>query len=70
MYRVIKGFFDMQDDNHWYNEGDTYPRDGAWPTSMRIAELSGVKNRQQAALIREIEEPAKEPAKRVRKKKD
>lgn len=68
MYRVIKGFFDMQDDNHWYNKGDVYPRDGAWPTDERIAALSGVKNRQQTALIEEVIEPKKEPVKRVKKK--
>ena len=68
MYRVVKGFFDTQDGDHWYNPGDTYPREGLWPTDERIAALSGVKNRQQTALIEEVMEPKKEPVKR--KKKD
>lgn len=70
MYRVIKGFFDMQDDNHWYDKGDVYPREGSWPTESRFAELAGAKNRQQTALIEEVIEPAKEPVKREKRKKD
>ena len=66
MYRVIKGFFDMQDSGHWYDAGDLYPRAGHMPTDKRIAELSGIKNRQHTALI--VEEPEeKKPVKKARK---
>lgn len=57
MYRVIKGFYDLQDSGHWYSAGDPYPRQGHSPSAKRIAELAGVKNRQHAALI--VEEPEK-----------
>ena len=63
MYKVIKLFTDLQDKNHTYNVGDTYPREGLSPTAERIAELSGSKNRQRAPLIEEIPEaPAEEQA--------
>ena len=66
MYRVIKGFFDLQDNGHWYEAGDLYPREGRKPTEKRIAELAGAKNRQRTALI--VEEPEeKKPIKKARK---
>lgn len=54
MYRVIKGFFDLQDGDRWYESGATYPREGYKPTEKRIAELAGNKNRQRTALIEEV----------------
>lgn len=68
MYRVIKGFFDLQDSNRWYDAGEKYPRDGYHPTEKRIAELSGNKNRQLTALIELVEEPEEKSIKRNKKK--
>ena len=66
MYRVIKFFHDLQDGDHPYNVGDTFPREGAEPSEKRIAELSGSGNRQGKPLIELVEEP-KKPAKKKKK---
>lgn len=54
MYEVIKKFTDLQDSNHVYNIGDTYPHEGYTPSEERITELSTDKNRQKTPLIAEI----------------
>lgn len=51
-YTVIKRFSDLQDGNHVYEVGDTYPRAGVSPSPARIAELAGNKNRQKTPLIK------------------
>lgn len=64
MYKVIKYFTDLQDNNHPYNVGDDYPREGLKVTEERIAELSSDRNKRKVPLI-EIatsqEEPKEEP---------
>lgn len=68
MYRVIKSFVDLQDNDHLYAEGDTYPRAGLIVTDKRISELSGIRNRQHTPLIVEGREPVKaEPKETARK---
>ena len=66
MYKVIKSFTDLQDNNYAYSVGDTFPRNGVEVDAERIAELSSDKNRLGVPLIEEIVEKPK----RVRKKKD
>lgn len=56
MYEVISSFVDLQDGNHKYSVGDVYPRKGCTPSQIRIAELSGAKNKLGKILIREQEE--------------
>lgn len=60
IYRVIEGFYDLQDPEgksfHLYNKGDIYPREGVEPTKERIAELSGKGNQRKQPLIEEISE--------------
>lgn len=56
-YEVIKYFTDLQDNNHPYNVGDIFPRQGKEVTEGRIAELSGSNNRQHTPLIKEAIEP-------------
>lgn len=56
MYRVIKAFFDLQDENHAYSVGDEYPRKGFKPTDSRIAALISTKNAQRQPLIEEVKE--------------
>lgn len=51
MYKVIKYFCDLQDGNHPYNAGDTFPRPGMTVTEERLAELAGSNNRQGVPLI-------------------
>lgn len=66
MYKVIKLFADLHDNNHVYNVGDTFPREGITVTEGRIAELAGSNNKQGVPLIAKIEEP--DTAKKTRKK--
>ena len=66
MYKVIKYFTDLQDNNYAYYVGDTFPRNGVEVGAERIAELSSDKNLQGVPLIEEVAEKQK----RTRKKKD
>ena len=56
MFRVVKLFTDLQDDNYKYEVGDEYPRLGLKPSLARIKELSGSDNRQGTPLIEEVED--------------
>ena len=66
MYKVIKSFTDLQDNNHAYYVGDTFPHNGVDVDAERIAELSSDKNLQGVPLIEEVAEKPK----RTRKKKE
>ena len=65
MYKVIERFMDLQDDNHIYEVGDAYPREGADPTLERIRELASNSNKIGKPLIEAIADKPK----RTRKKK-
>lgn len=65
MYKVIKFFTDLQDNNYAYYVGDTFPRNGVEAGAERLAELSSDKNLQGVPLIEEVVEKPK----RTRKKK-
>jgi hypothetical protein len=56
MYKVVKLFTDLQDNNHKYQVGDEYPRLGLKPSLARIRELSSNENRQKTILIKEVNE--------------
>ena len=60
MYRVIKYFTDLQDNDHEYNVGDIYPHNKKKVSASRIKELSTDKNRQGVPLIEKVEEPIEE----------
>lgn len=62
MYKVIRYFTDLQDKDHPYHAGDTYPRDGIKVSDARLKELSGPDNKQGVPLIEEVKEEA--PAKK------
>lgn len=64
-YEVIKYFTDLQDGNHPYEVGDTYPRDGLEPSLERVAELSGTDNKQGVPLIKAVAERKKSAEKTV-----
>ena len=66
MYKVIKSFTDLQDNNYAYYVGDTFPHNGVDVGAERIAELASDKNRRGIPLIEEVAEKPK----RTRKKKD
>ena len=65
MYRVIKSFTDLKDNNYAYYVGDTFPRNGVEVDAGRIAELASDKNRIGIPLIEEVVENQR----RSRKKK-
>ena len=75
MYKVIKMFTDLQDNNYKYEIGDEYPRLGLNPSISRFKELSSKFNKQGTPLIKEIEEnkvldELDKPKKRKSKKKN
>lgn len=56
MYKVIRYFTDLQDNDYPYNEGDIFPRDGMTVTKERIEELSSANNKQLRPLIQKEKE--------------
>ena len=74
MYKVIKYFTDMQDNNFAYDPKDparnTYPRKGLSVLPSRIKELASDKNRQGCPLIEEIPEVEETPKKKKSAKVD
>ena len=64
MYRVIKAFVDLQDNNYKYDINDIYPRKGLNVLQSRINELASNKNLQKTPLIKEIPEKVEEPKKK------
>ena len=72
MYKVIKHFTDMQDNNYAYDPKDptrnTYPRKGLNVLQSRINELASDKNRQGVPLIEEIPEKVEETKKEKKTK--
>ena len=62
MYKVIKHFIDLHDNDHSYNVGDNFPREGVKVEKTRIQELAGSDNKQGTPLIELVDEPEeKEP---------
>ena len=59
---MTRFFYDLQDSDHLYNVGDSYPRKGLAVSDKRIAELMSGKNRLRVPVI------AEEP-KKIRRKK-
>lgn len=56
MYKVIKHFVDLHDNDHSYNEGDIFPREGVDVSEERLKELAGSDNKQHTPLIELVEE--------------
>ena len=63
MFKVIVRFMDLQDGNHIYEVGDTFPRDGVKVGTDRINELMSCENKIGCPLI----EKPKTTRKRVKK---
>ena len=64
MYRVIKAFVDLQDNNYKYDVNDIYPRKGLNVLQSRINELASNKKLQKTPMIEEIPEKVEEPKKK------
>lgn len=62
MYKVIEFFADLQDNNHEYNVGDTFPRVGVEVSEERCAELAGRQNKRGIPLIKEVKSKKKKTA--------
>lgn len=56
MYKVIRYFTDLQDNNYLYLEGDIFPRDGLRVSKERYTELSGSDNKQKTPLIKKLKD--------------
>lgn len=64
MYKVIKGFHDLQDSvstkngtiYHEYKVGDVFPREGKKVDENRLKELAGKDNKRGVPLIKEVKE--------------
>lgn len=56
MFKVIKRFKDLKDDNYIYEVGAEFPRKGAKASEERIKELSSKNNKQGQPLIVEVKE--------------
>ena len=69
MYKVIKHFTDMQDNNFAYNVGDEFPRKNFSVLPSRIRELATNKNRQGVPLIEEIPDVEEAPEKKTKSTK-
>lgn len=69
MYKVIKFFTDLNDNNHPYNVGEIFPRLGVTATEKRLAELAGSNNKQGVPLISPVEAEKAEPARKSPAKK-
>ena len=67
MYKVIKFFTDLQDNDHPYNVGDAFPRKGVSVTEGRLAELAGSNNKQGKPLIEKVKEAPKKAATKAKK---
>ena len=66
MFKVVKRFYDLKDNNHAYYEGDIYPHNKSKVSEKRIAELSSNKNKMGVPLIAEIpEKPSKKATKKA-----
>ncbi len=69
-YKVIKYFTDLQDNDHEYNVGDLFPRDGKEVSEERLTELSTKNNRQSKALIERVLEQVDYSAMKVSELKE
>lgn len=62
MYKTFIYFEDLQDENHAYNPGDEFPREGLEVSEERLEELSTDKNRRKKPLIKKVGKPRKKKA--------
>lgn len=70
MYKVIKAFTDLHDNDYPYSVGDVFPRNGIKVSGKRFEELSGSNNKQGTPLIRETEDPVAEAVRKAVKKQE
>ena len=54
MFIVINAFLDLKDNEHLYEVGDAYPREGIEPSEERIKELLGSDNLRGQPMIKAV----------------
>lgn len=54
MFIVFNAFLDLKDNEHLYEVGDAYPREGIEPSEERIKELLGSDNLQGQPMIKAV----------------
>lgn len=54
MFIVINAFLDLKDNEHLYEVGDAYPREGIEPSEERIKKLLGSDNLQGQPMIKAV----------------
>lgn len=59
MHKVVKDFFDLQDNARAYHAGDAFPREGVEVSAERLAYLAGDGNRLGVPVIEEVKEKPK-----------
>lgn len=69
MYKVVKFFTDLHDNNYPYNVGDIFPRSGITVSDGRLEELAGSGNKQGEPLIEKVEPKMTNPEKKPAAKK-
>jgi hypothetical protein len=62
MYKVIKFFTDLHDNNYPYHVGETFPREGVTVAESRFEELASSKNKQGVPLIEKVKAAKKKKA--------
>lgn len=68
MYKAIETFTDLQDNNHRYQAGDIFPREGLKVTKKRLEDLLTGNNKRHKPMIEEIPEETKKPVPKKGKK--
>lgn len=61
MYKVVKFFRDLQDNNHAYHVGEQFPHNGMKVSNDRLVELSTEANRRHEPLIEWVEDEQPTP---------
>lgn len=61
MYKVVKYFTDLHDNEYPYNVGDIFPHEGIEVTEERLAELAGSDNKQGTPLIELVKDEEQAP---------
>lgn len=69
MYKVLKHFTDLQDNNYKYQAGDVFPREGFDVSAERLKELLTNSNRRNEPMIYEVVEEKAEPKPKAEPKK-
>lgn len=70
MYKVIKAFTDLHDNDYPYRVGDMFPRLGIKVSEKRLKELSGSDNKQGTPLIKWTADPVAEAVRKAVEKQE